>query len=180
MGITSKILSERGRRQAQTQGIDPSRVPAGQYLTEKFPVLTYGRVPETDLSTWSLTVDGAVDSPVTVSWAELMAMDQVSQTVDIHCVTRWSKLDTTWTGVPVTALVGRAGLHADATHVMAHCDGGYTTNMPLPVLLDDDVLAGPHLRGQAAGGRPRRARCASSSPSATSGSRRSSCVAWRS
>jgi DMSO/TMAO reductase YedYZ molybdopterin-dependent catalytic subunit len=140
MGITSRILGERGCRQAQTQGIDPSRVPAGQYLTQKFPVLTYGRVPKAHLSSWSLSVDGAVDSPFAISWDELMAMEQVTQTVDIHCVTRWSKLDTTWTGVPVTALAERAGLRADATHVMAHSDGGYTTNMPLSVLLDDDVL----------------------------------------
>ncbi len=140
MGITSKILGERGRRQAQTQGIDPARVPAGQYLTEKFPVLTYGRVPKADLASWTLSVDGAVTSPFSVTWDELMAMEQVTQTVDIHCVTRWSKLDTTWTGVPVAAFVERAGLHANATHVMAHSDGGYTTNMPLSVLLDDDVL----------------------------------------
>jgi len=140
MGITSKLLGERGRRQAQTQGIDPSRVPAGQYLTAKFPVLTYGRVPKTDMASWSLAVDGAVDTPLAITWDELLAMDQVTQTVDIHCVTRWSKLDTTWTGVPVTALLDRVGVRPEGTHVMAHSDGGYTTNMPLSILLDDDVL----------------------------------------
>lgn len=140
MGITSKLLGERGRRQAKTQGVDPSRVPAGQYLTTKFPVLTYGRVPTSDLSSWSLAVDGAVHTPLSISWDELMAMEQVTQTVDIHCVTRWSKLDTTWTGVPVTALLARAGVLPSGTHVMAHSDGGYTTNMPLSIVLDDDVI----------------------------------------
>jgi len=140
MGITSRILGERGRKQARTQGIDPARVPAGQYLTQKFPVLTYGRVPATDLSAWSLSVDGAVTSPFAVGWDELMGMEQVTQTVDIHCVTRWSKLDTTWTGVPVTTLLDRAGVRPGATHVMAHSDGGYTTNIPLSVLRDDDVI----------------------------------------
>lgn len=140
MGITSKILGERGRKQAADQGIDAARVPPGQYLTAKFPVLTYGRVPETDLASWTLTLDGEVEAPFSVRWDELLAMDQHTQTVDIHCVTRWSKLDTTWTGVPIRALLERAGVKPSATHVLAHCDGGYTTNMPLGVLDDDDVM----------------------------------------
>jgi DMSO/TMAO reductase YedYZ molybdopterin-dependent catalytic subunit len=148
MGITSKVLGERGRKQAKAQGIDPSRVPPGQYLTEKFPVLTYGRVPSTDLTSWSLSVDGAVDSPFAMTWEELLGMEQVTRTVDIHCVTRWSKLDTTWTGVPVTALLDRAGVQSAGTHVMAHSDGGYTTNMPLEVLLDDDVIVAHSYEGK--------------------------------
>jgi DMSO/TMAO reductase YedYZ molybdopterin-dependent catalytic subunit len=148
MGITSKVLAERGRKQAKAQGIDPSRVPPGQYLTEKFPVLTYGRVPSTDLTSWSLSGGGAGDSPFAMTWEELLEMEQVTRTVDIHCVTRWSKLDTTWTGVPVTALLDRAGVQSAGTHVMAHSDGGYTTNMPLEVLLDDDVIVAHSYEGK--------------------------------
>jgi DMSO/TMAO reductase YedYZ molybdopterin-dependent catalytic subunit len=140
MGITSKIIAERGRRQAAKRGIDPARVPPGQYLTERFPVLTYGPNPAFDLGRWSLSVDGEVEAPFTLSWDELMAMEQVTLTTDIHCVTRWSKLDTTWTGVRVRDLFARARPRAAGTHVLAHSDGGYTTNVPVAALLDDDVL----------------------------------------
>ena len=140
MKITSKILGERGRRQARELGIDPARVPPGQYVTQKFPVLTYGPVPEIDLGEWSLEVFGEVENPFTLTWDELQGLEQVTLTTDIHCVTRWSKLDTTWTGVRVRDLLARAGVKPTGTHVMAHSDGGYTTNIPLDVLLDDDVL----------------------------------------
>lgn len=148
MGITSKILAERGRRQAKDQGIDASRVPPGQYLTSKFPVLTYGRNPEADLATWTLSIDGEVENPFSVTWDELMAMEQKTQTVDIHCVTRWSKLDTTWTGVPIRALLERAGVKPSGTHVLAHSDGGYTTNMPIEVLDDEDVMVAHTYEGR--------------------------------
>jgi DMSO/TMAO reductase YedYZ molybdopterin-dependent catalytic subunit len=140
MAITSRILGERGRRQAQKLGIDPSRVPPGQYLTERFPVLTVGPNPKFDLSTWDLGIFGAVETPVTLSWDELQALPQKEVTTDIHCVTRWSKLDTVWRGVSVGELFDRAGVKPEATHVLAYSDGGYTTNMPLEVALDDDVL----------------------------------------
>src|SRR5919201_1016646 len=140
MGITSRIIGERGRKQAAKLGLDPGRVPPGQYLTSRFPVLTYGRNPKYDLASWSLSIDGAVENPYALSWDELMGMDQVEITTDIHCVTRWSKLDTTWRGVRVRELLERAAVRPDGTHVMAHSDGGYTTNLPLAALYDDDVL----------------------------------------
>lgn len=148
MGITSKILGERGRKQAADAGMDASRVPPGQYLTSKFPVLTYGRVPKADLSSWSLSIDGEVEHPFTVSWDEFLALEQVTQVVDIHCVTRWSKLDTTWTGVPIRTLLDRAGVKPTGTHVMAHSDGGYTTNMPMSVLDDTDVMVAHSYGGE--------------------------------
>ena len=148
MGITSRIIGERGRKQAAKLGIDPRRVPPGQYLTSRFPVLTYGRNPKYDLASWSLSIDGAVEKPYALSWDELMGMDQVEITTDIHCVTRWSKLDTTWRGVPVRDLFERAGLKPEAAFVMAYSDGGYTTNLPLPVVLDDDVLLAHTYAGQ--------------------------------
>jgi DMSO/TMAO reductase YedYZ molybdopterin-dependent catalytic subunit len=140
MGITSKMIGERGRRQAAKLKVDPARVPPGQYLTERFPVLTVGRNPKVDLEAWSLTVWGEVEEPFALRWEELMALPQTTVTCDIHCVTRWSKLDTTWTGVRVSDLLDRARVKPAGTHVMAHCDGGYTTNVPIEALRAEDVL----------------------------------------
>jgi DMSO/TMAO reductase YedYZ molybdopterin-dependent catalytic subunit len=140
MAITSRMLGDRGKRQARERGLDPDRVPPGQYLTDGFPVLTVGRNPKVDLNNWDFEVFGGVENRFKVSWDELMALPQKEVTTDIHCVTRWSKLDTVWRGVPVRDVLERAGIHEDATHVMAYSDGGYTTNMPLEIALDDDVL----------------------------------------
>ena len=140
MGITSKVIAARGQRQAKERGLDPGRVPPGQYLTDRFPVLTYGDNPAFDLNTWSLSIWGEVESPFTLRWAELMELEQHEVTTDIHCVTRWSKLDTTWQGARVSDLLERAQVKPTGTHVMAHSDGGYTTNIALEALLDDDVL----------------------------------------
>jgi DMSO/TMAO reductase YedYZ molybdopterin-dependent catalytic subunit len=140
MAITSRMLGERGRRQAAKLGIDPARVPPGQYLTERFPVLTVGKNPKFDLETWDFGVFGGVDNRLRLTWDELMELPQKEIITDIHCVTRWSKLDTTWRGVPVSEVLDRAGVMKDVTHVMAYSDGGYTTNLPLEVAMDDDVL----------------------------------------
>jgi DMSO/TMAO reductase YedYZ molybdopterin-dependent catalytic subunit len=140
VAITSRILGDRGRKQAQQLGIDPKRVPPGQYLTERFPVLTVGPNPKYDLGAWDFTVFGGVEQPLRLTWEELMALPQKEIVTDIHCVTRWSKLDTKWRGVPVSEVLSRAGVKDDVTHVMAYSDGGYTTNLPLEVVLDDDVL----------------------------------------
>jgi DMSO/TMAO reductase YedYZ molybdopterin-dependent catalytic subunit len=140
MGVTSKLLGDRGRKQAVKLGLDPGRVPPGQYLTERFPVLTYGRNPAYYLDDWSLSIWGEVEEPYSLRWDELMALEQVTVTTDIHCVTRWSKLDTAWTGVRVRDVLDRARVTPEGRFVMAHCDGGYTTNVPLDALYDDDVL----------------------------------------
>jgi DMSO/TMAO reductase YedYZ molybdopterin-dependent catalytic subunit len=140
MGVTSKLLGDRGRKQAVKLGLDPGRVPPGQYLTERFPVLTYGRNPAYELDDWSLSIWGEVEEPYSLRWDELMALEQVTVTTDIHCVTRWSKLDTAWTGVRVRDVLDRARVTPEGRFVMAHCDGGYTTNVPLDALYDDDVL----------------------------------------
>ena len=157
MGITSKMLRARGEKQARELGIDPGRVPPGQYLTSRFPVLTAGPNPRFDLSTWTFRVWGEVETPYELTWPELQALDQVEVTCDIHCVTRWSKLDTTWRGVPAGALLDRAGVKPSGTHVMAHSDAGYTANLSLSALYEDGVLVTPHLRRPAARARPRRA-----------------------
>ncbi len=117
------------------------RVPPGQFLTEKFPVLHYGSVPAyKDLKTWDLRIFGLVESPLRLTWNELMQLPSATQTVDIHCVTRWSKLDTTWTGIPWRELLHRVKIKPEATHVMVHCDFGFTANIGLDVLDDDDTM----------------------------------------
>jgi DMSO/TMAO reductase YedYZ molybdopterin-dependent catalytic subunit len=134
------MLGARGRRQAEKLGIDPARVPPGQYLTEKFPVLTVGPNPPFDLKSWDLRIFGEVERELTLTWEELTALPQRDVVTDIHCVTRWSKLDTAWRGVLVRDLLERAGVKPAGKFVMAYSDGGYTANMPLEVILDDDVL----------------------------------------
>src|SRR3712207_1141779 len=113
---------------------DASRIPPGQYLTRDFPVLSAGPTPRTPLEEWSLTLHGAVEPVVSWTWDEFLALPQETVTVDIHCVTKWSKLATTWTGVSVDTLLD--GVETSADYVTAWCDGGYTTNLPLEDLAD--------------------------------------------
>jgi DMSO/TMAO reductase YedYZ molybdopterin-dependent catalytic subunit len=117
------------------------RVPPGQFLTEKFPVLHYGSVPVyTNLDNWDFRVFGLVDETLRFTWKQLMGLPKMLQTVDIHCVTRWSKLDTTWGGVPWREFVKLVKVKPEATHVMAHCEYGFTANLDLEVLDDDDTM----------------------------------------
>ena len=120
-----------GRRPA----VDATRVPPGQYVTRDFPVLSAGPTPHTPLDEWSFTISGAVDEPVSWPWEEFIALPAETPTVDIHCVTKWSKLDTAWKGVSIDTLLD--GVSTEGTYVSAWCDGGYTTNLPL-----EDVTGG--------------------------------------
>lgn len=133
---------ERNRRALIDQGIDPERLPPGQYVTDRFPVLHVGDVPRyaPDLSDWDLRIFGAVDAPRTLRFDELIALPTVTETFDIHCVTKWSKFDTTWTGVRLSTLMDLVGVHDDATHLIEHAEFGYTTNLPLADVVRDDVL----------------------------------------
>ncbi len=115
-----------GRRR---EPVDPTRVPPGQYVVTDFPVLSAGPTPRVDVGGWSLTLSGAVDEPVSWPWDEFMALPQETFTVDIHCVTKWTKLGTTWTGVAIDTLLD--GIDTEADYVTAWSDGGYTTNVPL-------------------------------------------------
>jgi DMSO/TMAO reductase YedYZ molybdopterin-dependent catalytic subunit len=127
-----------GRKESDAAVAD--RVPPGQYRTEKFPVLHYGSVPRTDLTTWDFRVWGEVDSPFTLTWEQFRALPRKTVHTDIHCVTRWSKLDTDWEGVPIQEILALAQLRPAARFVVAHAEQGYTANLPLEVLDDDDVL----------------------------------------
>jgi DMSO/TMAO reductase YedYZ molybdopterin-dependent catalytic subunit len=120
----------RGRRPA----VDPTRVPPGQYVTSDFPVLSAGPTPHTPLDEWSFTLNGTVDEPVSWTWDELTSLPSEQITVDIHCVTKWSKLDTEWTGVSVDTLLADVGTSAE--YISAWCDGGYTTNLALEDVSD--------------------------------------------
>ncbi|MBA3308207.1 MAG: sulfite oxidase-like oxidoreductase [Chloroflexi bacterium] len=116
------------------------RVPPGQYVTQKWPVLHYGSVPAVDLATWDFRVWGEVEDPFTFSWEEFRRMPRKSIHRDIHCVTRWTRLDMDFEGVPIRHILERAGLKPSARFVVEHAEQGYTTNLPLEVLDDDDVL----------------------------------------
>ena len=131
MSVPRAVTRGFSRRRAAEP--DPSRIPPGQYATPDFPVLSAGPTPHTPLAEWTLSLDGAVDEPRSWSWDELLALPSETVTVDIHCVTRWSKLDTSWTGVPVGVLL--EDVETAAEYVTAWCDGGYTTNLPLEDLL---------------------------------------------
>ncbi|NTW97380.1 MAG: sulfite oxidase-like oxidoreductase [Oscillochloris sp.] len=119
------------------------RVPPGQYLTEKFPVLHYGSVPQyIDLEqTWDLRVWGEIAAPARLSFKEFRSLPTIQITTDIHCVTRWSKLDTHWEGVQFREFLTHIpALKPEAMFVIAHCDQGFTANVPLEVLLDDEAM----------------------------------------
>lgn len=123
--------------------VDPSlarRLPPGQVLTERFPILHEGEVPVYDLETWTLRVFGEVDRDVTLSYADIMAMPQTTITCDIHCVTRWSRFDNRFTGVRFRDFLAAAGVTPQGRYVMLHGDYGYTANVALTDLDRDDVL----------------------------------------
>jgi DMSO/TMAO reductase YedYZ molybdopterin-dependent catalytic subunit len=111
------------------QEVDPSRVPPGQYVVLDFPVLSAGPTPRTPLEQWTFTIDGAVGESVSWGWEEFLALPSETVTVDIHCVTKWSKLDTTWIGVSIDTLLEHVETEAD--YVTAWSDGDYTTNLSL-------------------------------------------------
>jgi DMSO/TMAO reductase YedYZ molybdopterin-dependent catalytic subunit len=119
------------------------RVPPGQYVTEKFPVLHYGNVPQyTDVAqTWDLRVWGEIAEPARLSFDEFRALPTVQITTDIHCVTRWSKLDTRWEGVRFKDFLKQIpALSPSVRYVIAHCEYGFTANVPLSILMEDDAL----------------------------------------
>ena len=125
----------RGFRGRRRDDVDAARVPPGQYVTPDFPVLSAGPTPHTPLEEWTFEIRGLVNEPVSWTWEELLALPSETSTVDIHCVTKWSKLDTTWRGVSLDTLLG--DVDTSAEYVLAFCDGGYTTNLPL-----EDVTGG--------------------------------------
>jgi DMSO/TMAO reductase YedYZ molybdopterin-dependent catalytic subunit len=131
---------ERNRQQLLDKGIDPTRLPPGQYVTDRFPVLHVGDVPRYEPGTWNLVINGLVEREISLSLDELKALPAATLTTDIHCVTKWSKFDTVWTGVKVTKLFALAGVRQEATHVLAHAEYGYTANLPLADIVRDESM----------------------------------------
>jgi DMSO/TMAO reductase YedYZ molybdopterin-dependent catalytic subunit len=124
------------------------RVPPGQVLTEKWPVLTYGQTPRFDSKKWSFRCFGLVDAEVAWSWDEFRALPRAEVRCDIHCVTRWSRLENRFEGVSIGEIMRRVSVKPEARFVRIHADPDYTTNLPLDELLDDDVLLALRHDGQ--------------------------------
>jgi DMSO/TMAO reductase YedYZ molybdopterin-dependent catalytic subunit len=124
------------RRPAEVE----KRLPPGQYLEKGFPVLSAGPTPRTALDRWSFTLEGLVGSKVTWTWDQFRKLPSQTFTVDINCVTKWTKLDTKWVGVSVDTLLQNVQLDARARYVMALCDGGYTTNIPLAEMVNGQAF----------------------------------------
>jgi DMSO/TMAO reductase YedYZ molybdopterin-dependent catalytic subunit len=118
-------------KELEARGLDPARLPPGQYFTDRFPVLHAGVVPEVDLATWDFTIDGLGVGAVTLSFAEILDLPSTRVTADIHCVTKWSKFDTEWEGVAVTEVLSLIEVPAAATHVLVNAEHGFTANLPI-------------------------------------------------
>ena len=129
-------------RKAREAGIDPARIPPGQYYTDKWPVLHAGSIPSIDIATWDLNVFGLVRNPARLSFDELRELGERDQTSDIHCVTRWTRLDMPWKGVPLRAILELVEPLDSARYVIAHAEQGYTANLPIEALQDPDVMIG--------------------------------------
>lgn len=149
--VTERTLStmlDRLRSRPALSEDQKSRVPPGQYVTQKWPVLHYGSVPSVDLATWDFRVWGEVEETFTFSWEEFRQMPRKSIHRDIHCVTRWSRLDMDFEGVPIQHILERARPKPSARFVVEHAEQGYTTNLPLDILDDDDVLLADVANGE--------------------------------
>jgi DMSO/TMAO reductase YedYZ molybdopterin-dependent catalytic subunit len=136
----------RGFHGRRRDDVDPARVPPGQYVTQDFPVLSAGPTPHAPLATWSFTIKGAVDEERSWGWEEFRALPAETVTVDIHCVTKWSKLETSWTGVSLDTLLD--GVETGAEYALAFSDGGYTTNLPLEDLRDGKAWVAYNFAGE--------------------------------
>jgi DMSO/TMAO reductase YedYZ molybdopterin-dependent catalytic subunit len=138
------------RRKEEDRLRNEKRLPPGQSLTLKFPVLHYGPVPSFNPATWDFRVWGEVEEEMQWNWDEFNHLPRTRVTIDLHCVTRWSKADTVWEGVSVRTMVeqGLIKLKPAAQFVMQHAEYGFTVNLPLPVVLQDNFLLATHFNGQ--------------------------------
>src|SRR3954447_4591660 len=137
---TVPMFRSKAEAKVAEAGYDPARLPPGQYLTEKWPVLHAGTVPDVDLATWTLEVTGEVEQPLTLSWEQLLELPSRELTVDIHCVTRWSRFDTTFKGVHWSELAKLVEPRPSAGFVVAHAEQGFTSNLPISAIEADDAL----------------------------------------
>jgi DMSO/TMAO reductase YedYZ molybdopterin-dependent catalytic subunit len=138
----------RAERKVAELGYDPARLPPGQYLTEKWPVLHAGDVPDVDLATWDFRVFGEVDEPLRLGWEEFSQLPRVEATQDIHCVTRWSRFDVTFEGVPWSEIRARTAQRPSAHFAIAHAEQGFTANVPVDFLEREGALLATHADGE--------------------------------
>lgn len=139
------------KRREQERAIqDMNRLPPGQSLTNQFPVLHYGAIPHTNLANWDFKVFGEVEEERTWDWEAFNKLPRTNVTLDLHCVTRWSKFDTAWEGVSVRRLIDEGFIRptANAHFVVQHCEQGYTTNTPLELIMQDNFLLATHYEGK--------------------------------
>lgn len=138
------------RREQEKQYHEEGRMPPGQSLTRKFPVLHYGPVARTSLGAWDFRIWGEVENEQCLSWEAFQLLPRTKLDMDIHCVTRWSKMDTQWEGVTLRTLMneGLLSLQDSAAYVIQHCEHGYTTNLPLDVALAENFLLATHYEGE--------------------------------
>ncbi len=128
------------QRQAVAGEVAPGRLPPGQVVTDRFPVLHYGSVPAIDLASWDLSVFGLVEKPLRYTYDDILAMPSRRMVVDVHCVTGWSKLDTVWEGVRFRDLMAGVRRRPEGRFVLVHGEAGFTTSLPFDVLMADDVM----------------------------------------
>jgi DMSO/TMAO reductase YedYZ molybdopterin-dependent catalytic subunit len=143
------VFRSKAERKVRDAGYDPARLPPGQYLTEKWPVLHAGSVPRyDDLKTWTFRVFGNVEQPLDLGWEAFNELPRSATTQDIHCVTRWSRFDAQFEGVHWRELAKLARPNETARFVIAHAEAGFTSNVPLSFLSDDDALLATHAGGE--------------------------------
>jgi DMSO/TMAO reductase YedYZ molybdopterin-dependent catalytic subunit len=148
MVTVETVFRSKAERKVVEAGYDPARLPPGQYLTEKWPVLHAGDVPSTDLATWTFEVSGEVENPIVLSWDELNALPRTEHTQDIHCVTRWSKFDLTFAGIHWRELERLVRPKPSAHFAIAHAEQGFTANVPISSLRDEHALLATHADGE--------------------------------
>jgi DMSO/TMAO reductase YedYZ molybdopterin-dependent catalytic subunit len=134
------LFRSKAEDKVRQAGYDPARLPPGQYFTEKWPVLHAGEVPEVDIATWTLELSGEVEQPVVLSFEQLRELPPTELTTDIHCVTRWSRFDAQFKGVHWRELAKLCRPKPSARFVVAHAEHGFTSNVPLAALEDENAL----------------------------------------
>ena len=134
------LFRSKAEDKVRNAGFDPARLPPGQYYTDKWPVLHAGDVPDEDLATWTLEISGEVENPVTLTYAELTALPATDVTTDIHCVTRWSRFDAQFKGVHWSELAKLCKPKPSARFAIAHAEQGFTANVPLAAIEDEQAL----------------------------------------
>jgi DMSO/TMAO reductase YedYZ molybdopterin-dependent catalytic subunit len=142
------VFRSKAEKKVRELGYEPSRLPPGQYLTEKWPVLHAGSTPHTDLATWDFKVWGEVEHPIALSWQELSELPTVEVTQDIHCVTRWSRFDTTFRGVAWSTLEELAMPRPSGRYAIAHAEQGFTANVPISSLKLEGAMLATHADGE--------------------------------